>query len=149
MLAYRLAGLFAAILLVALPPAVQAAGNDATSCAAIAFRPVTPGQKDGEQEAGFYKSHLGRIQLQARVKGGVAENYSMALDGKKLDPIAAVPDWITACAKAKRLTPPAAADVACTGDRLVVLLAHTEEHRYILLYAHRGTAWHFCSAGTS
>jgi uncharacterized protein with FMN-binding domain len=82
MFAYRLAGLFAAILLVALPPAVQAAGNDATSCAAIAFRPVTPGQKDGEQEAGFYKSHLGRIQLQARVKGGVAENYSVALDGK-------------------------------------------------------------------
>lgn len=149
MLGYRFAGLFAAIVLTALPPAVQAASNDASSCAAIAFRPVAPGPKDGEQEAGFYKSRLGRIQLQALVKGGVAERYSVALDSKKLDPAPAVPDSIVACAKAKHLTPPTASGATCTGDRLQLLLAHDEAHRYILLYAHRGTIWHFCSAGTA
>lgn len=135
---------FAAVL-----PAVAAEGPTNTSCAAIAFRPVAPSDTDGEQTAAYYKSHLGRIEIRTVVQGGKSERYFVMLNGEPLKPVARVPDAVVACAKAKRLTAPANPENACLGDRLMVLIAHTPEQRYLLLYAHHGNNWHFCSAGRS
>lgn len=118
------------------------------NCAAIAFHPVAPGTNDGQQEAGYYKSRLGRIEVRASVKGGTVTRYYVSLDGAVLAPLrAALPPLVAACAKAKGLTPPLHPDGSCVGDRLVVLIADTEGHHYLLLYARHGHAWHFCSAG--
>lgn len=118
------------------------------NCAAIAFHPVAPGAADGEQEAGYYKSRLGRIEVRASVKDHAVNRYYVSLDGAVLAPVrAALPPLVAACANAKRLTPPLHPDSSCVGDRLVVLIADTEGHHYLLLYARQGHAWHFCSAG--
>ncbi|MGH7012684.1 MAG: hypothetical protein ACREEL_00750 [Stellaceae bacterium] len=118
------------------------------NCAAIAFHPVVPGSPEGEQEAGYYKSRLGRIEVRASVRKGVTWRYYVALDGAVLGPVRGVlPPLVAACAEAKRLTPPLHPDSSCVGDRLVVLIADVDKHHYLLLYARRGRAWHFCSAG--
>jgi len=118
------------------------------SCAAIAFHPIAAGTADGEQEAGYYKSRLGRIEVRASVTGGAARRYYVSLDGALLALVRGpLPPLVTACAKAKRLSAPLEPDRSCLGDRLVVLIADTDEHHYLLLYARRGRAWHFCSAG--
>jgi hypothetical protein len=118
------------------------------SCATIAFRPIAPGLADGDQTAGYYKSRIGRIEVTARVRGGKAQRYFVLLDGR-LPPAVRekLPATIVACTKAKRLSPPENPDTNCLGDRLVVLIAHTPEQRYLLLYTHRANGWHFCSVG--
>ncbi|MDE2228954.1 MAG: hypothetical protein KGL11_07940 [Alphaproteobacteria bacterium] len=118
------------------------------SCAAIAFHPVAPGVANGEQEAGYYKSRLGRIEVRASIKNRVLQRYYVSLDGAVLAPVhGALPPLVAACAKAKRLAPPIHPDRSCLGDRLVVMIGDTGGHHYILLYARHGRAWHFCSAG--
>ncbi|MGH7001866.1 MAG: hypothetical protein ACREEA_10210 [Stellaceae bacterium] len=118
------------------------------NCAAIAFHPVAPGTADGQQEAGYYKSRLGRIEVRASIKDSTVTRYYVSLDGAVLAPLRAVlPPLVAACAKAKGLTPPLHPDSSCGGDRLVVLIAEAEGHHYLLLYARHGHAWHFCSAG--
>jgi hypothetical protein len=141
--------LVAAFSLVAgLAGSANAAEKHPPACAAIAFQPVPSGLTDGEQEAGFYKSHIGRIELRATVKDGVAQNYFVEFGGKPLSPTPdALPPSVAACAKLKRLTAPTGPATPCTGDRFTVLIDHTGEHRYVLLYGHSGSAWHFCSAG--
>jgi len=130
------------------PPAGAAERLSSRSCAAIAFHPIATGTADGEQEAGYYKSRLGRIEVRASVKSGAARRYYVSLDGVVLAPIrGALPRLVAACAKAKRLTAPLEPDYSCLGNRLVVLIADSEEHHYLLLYARHGRAWHFCSAG--
>ena len=120
------------------------------NCAAIAFRPMLVRQGDGEQDVGLYKSRFGRIEVKATVKDGQTANYFVEINGK---PLAAVtdklPPAVAACAKAKRLTAPSTPDPACTGDQLQVLIEHSGDTRYFVLYAHRTGAWHFCSAGTA
>lgn len=129
-----------------LAPAAESLSSQ--NCAAIAFHPVAPGTADGQQEAGYYKSRLGRIEVRASVKGGTVTRYYVSLDGAVLAPLrAGPPPLVAACAKAKGLTPPLHPDGTCVGDRLVVLIADTEGHHYLLLYARHGHAWHFCSAG--
>ena len=129
-------------------PAPAAEALSSQNCAAIAFHPVAPGTADGQQEAGYYKSRLGRIEVRASVKGGTATRYYVSLDDAVLASLrAALPPLVAACAKAKGLTPPIHPDSSCVGDRLVVLIADTEGHHYLLLYARRGHAWRFCSAG--
>ena len=118
------------------------------SCAAIAFHPIGPGRADGEHEAGYYKSRLGRIEVRASVKNGAAWRYYVSLDGAVLAPIrGSLPPIVAACARAKRLSAPVQPDRSCLGDRLVVLIADAEEHHYLLLYARHGHAWRFCGAG--
>jgi len=118
------------------------------NCAAIAFHPVAPGAGNGEQEAGYYKSRLGRIEVRASVKNGTVLRYYVSLDGAVLAPIrTSLPPLVAACAKAKRLTPPLHPESSCIGDRLVVMIADADGHHYLLLYARHGHAWHFCSAG--
>jgi hypothetical protein len=140
----------AAILGPLLAPPAAAIDRQPPSCAAIAFRPVATGGNDGEQEAGLYKSRFGRIVVKAAIKGGAAQNYFVEINGKPLGRAPAnLPQSVADCAKAKRLGAPAKALDTCTGDRLTVLIDHSGEQRYILLYAHSGNAWRFCSAGTA
>ena len=145
-LAFVLVVAGAAIGFARLAPAAERLSSE--NCAAIAFHPVAPGSADGQQEAGYYKSRLGRIEVRATVKGGTATRYYVSLDGAVLASLrAALPPLVAACAKAKGLTPPLHADASCIGDRLVVLIADVDGHHYLLLYARHGHAWHFCSAG--
>lgn len=119
------------------------------NCSAIAFRPMLARTGDGEQDAGLYKSRYGRIEVKAMVKDGATQNYFVEINGKPLTAAANLPSTIALCAKAKRLPAPGAPDPACIGDQLQVLNVHNGDDRYVLLYAHRAGAWHFCSAGTS
>ncbi len=119
------------------------------NCSAIAFRPILARTGDGEQDAGLYKSRYGRIEVKAMVKDGAAQNYFVEINGKPLTKATDLPSTIALCAKAKRLPAPGAPDPACTGDQLQVLNVHSGDDRYVLLYAHRAGAWHFCSAGIS
>ena len=146
----RVFGAAVAACLLSLPllaPA-SAAEREPPACAAIAFRPVPSGLTDGEQDAGLYKSRFGRIEVKASVKSGEAQNYFVEINGKQLEPVkGALPKALATCAKMKRLSTPAKAAAACTGDRLTVLISHVGDKRYILLYGHSAGAWQFCSAG--
>jgi hypothetical protein len=119
------------------------------NCSAIAFRPILARSGDGEQDAGLYKSRYGRIEVKATVKDGTTRNYFVEINGKPLAAARDLPSTIALCAKAKRLPAPGAPDPACVGDQLQVLNVHSGDDRYVLLYAHRAGAWHFCSAGIS
>ncbi len=142
------AALAATLLGLSVMPNAWADSSDPVGCAALAFRAVGPGLADGEQDAGFYKSHLGKIEVLALVKSGAAQNYFVQINGKALAPVPGdLPGGIASCAKAKRLAPPSTPESVCTGDRLVVLIGHDAERHYVLLYVHRGNVWHFCSAG--
>lgn len=145
-LAFVLVAACVAIGFARLAPAAEPLSSQ--NCAAIAFHPVAPGTADGQQEAGFYKSRLGRIEVRASVKGGTVTRYYVSLDGAVLAPLrGALPPLVAACAKAKRLAPPLHPDGSCVGDRLVVMIADADGHHFLLLYARHGHAWHFCSAG--
>jgi hypothetical protein len=135
----------------ALPERAAKAAPSGTppNCSAIAFRPILARTGDGDQDAGLYKSRYGRIEVKATVKGGTTQNYFVEINGKPLTPAKNLPGPIALCAKTKRLPAPGAPDPACIGDQLQVLNVHNGEDRYVLLYAHRAGAWHFCSAGTS
>ena len=146
----RFVAFAAALLVLSAMSHARADSSDPTGCAALAFRAVGPGLADGEQDAGFYKSHLGKIEVLALIKSGAAQNYFVQMNGKALAPVPGdLPGGIVACAKAKRLAPPSNPDSVCTGDRLVVLIGHDSERHYVLLYVHRGNVWHFCSAGVA
>ncbi len=127
-----------------------AVDKEPPSCAAVTFRPVPSGLNDGEQDAGLYKSRFGRIEVKAVVKGGEPQEYFVEVNGKRPQAISgALPKGISACAKAKRLGPIDKPQAACRGDKLAVLVEHAGDHRYIVLYAHQGNEWRFCSAGTA
>jgi hypothetical protein len=127
-----------------------AADKEPPSCAAITFRPVPSGLSDGEQNAGRYKSHFVRIDVQASVKNGEAQTYYVEVNGKRPPALAeALPKAVETCAKAKRLGAVGTAPDRCIGDKLAVLIDHIADKRYVLLYAHRGGDWHFCSAGAT
>lgn len=129
-------------------PARAAERLSSRVCAAIAFHPLPSGRADGEHEAGYYKSRLGRIDVRAFVRNGAPQYYYVALDGAPLVQVhGPLPPLVVACAKAKRLTAPVRPDRSCLGDRLVVLIADADEHHYLLLYARHGRVWRFCSAG--
>jgi hypothetical protein len=142
----------AALIVFGLPRAlaVAAADKEPPACAALTFRPVPSGLTDGEQNAGLYKSRFGRIEVVASVKGGEAQTYYVAVNGKPPTAISgALPKSIVDCAKAKRLGAVGAPPEHCLGDKLAVLIDHSGDRRYVLLYAHRGSEWQFCSAGTT
>jgi hypothetical protein len=135
--------------LLALPGgAALAAAKTPPACSAITFRAVAPGTADGEQTAGLYKSRFGRIEVMATVKNGAATNYYVNVSGKPLKELSGeLPASVAACAKAKRLAAPTSAAEHCTGDKLRVLIEHSGEQRYMLLYALHGREWHYCNAG--
>jgi hypothetical protein len=132
-------------------PALAAEKQEPPSCSAIAFRPVPSGQTDGAQDAGLYKSRFGRIEVKTTFKDGAAQGYFVEINGKPLDKVATkdLPESVEGCAKVKRMSAPATALDPCTGDRFTVLITHTGEKRYFLLYGHGSGTWHFCSAGSA
>jgi hypothetical protein len=131
-----------------LAPASAAVDKTPPACASIAFHPVPAGLTDGQQDAGLYKSRFGRIEVKTNVKGGEAQGYFVEINGKPLAPVSgALPAAVVACAKVKGLTAPNRPLQPCVGDRLVVLIGHNADDRYILLYGRSGGAPRFCSAG--
>jgi len=143
------AALLLASLVAAGREAEAAPSGTPPNCSAIAFRPILARTGDGEQDAGLYKSRYGRIEVKATVKDGTPQNYFVEINGKRLAAATNLPNSIALCAKTKRLPAPGAPDPSCTGDQLQVLNVHSGDDRYVLLYAHRAGAWHFCSAGVS
>jgi len=126
----------------------RAADKEPPACAALTFRPVGSGLPDGNTNAGLYKSRFGRIEVVATVKGGEAVTYFVQVNGKPPAAIAgALPQSVVACAKAKRFGAVGNPPDHCLGDRLAVLIDHTHDQRFVLLYAHRAGEWRFCSAG--
>jgi len=120
------------------------------SCASIAFRPVPQGSPDGEEEAGMYKSRFGRVNVMASVKSGLAQNYYVTVNGQKLASATNLPASVNSCAQQKKLPAPTSAPAAaCSGDRLQVLIDHTADKRYVLLYARAASKWTLCSAGVA
>ncbi|HYM03359.1 MAG TPA: hypothetical protein VET85_10460, partial [Stellaceae bacterium] len=82
------------------------------------------------------------------VKSGEAQNYFVEVNGKKPAAIMGkLPASVETCAKAKRLGAVGAPPDSCVGDKLAVLVDHSGDQRYVLLYAHRSGEWHFCSVG--
>ena len=68
---------------------------------------MAAGTGDGDQQAGFYRSRYGTLALHADVKQGQAVDYFVLADGKSLGAApAALPDWATSCATAKKLPEP-------------------------------------------
>jgi hypothetical protein len=124
-----------------------AAGKAAPSCAALAFRPVSPGASDGEQSAGMYRSRFARLELRASVKSGAPANYYVMAGGTRLASAQSVPAAVGNCATLKKMPMPQAAADSCTGDRFTLVVSHADDKRYALLYAATGS-WKFCSAGT-
>ena len=136
--------------LLASSPSPALAAKQPPNCAAIAFKPILSRSGDGQQDAGLYKSRFGRIEVKAAVKDGAVQRYFVEINGKPLDPIrGALPESLAACAKAKRLSPPTPSNSQCVGDQLTVLIDHSGDTRYVLLYVHHAGSWHYCSAGIS
>lgn len=140
----------ATVCLASLAPAMAAGAADKPNfgCASIAFHPVPAALSDGEQEAGHYKAVFGRIDVKALMKGGVAQNYFVEVNGKPLNAISGpLPPSVAACARLKGLSASGKPLQPCIADRLVVLIGHSADRRYILLYGRPGGAPRFCSAG--
>ena len=127
------------------PPAQKAP----PACAAIVFRPLPSGMTDGEQQAGLYKSRHARLALHAQVKQGEPVDYFVVAGGKRLATApASLPETAASCAAAKKMPAPGAAATSCTGQRFMVVVAHTGNERLAMLYGLDGTTWRFCTAGT-
>ncbi len=125
-------------------------GKQPPACASIAFRPIPQGSPDGEEEAGLYKSRFGKINVMGSVKSGMAQNYYVTVNGQKLASAGPLPASVNSCAQQKKLPAPTAAPAAaCSGDRLQVLIDHTGDKRYVLLYARAASKWTLCSAGVA
>lgn len=141
----------AALMALVAVAAAAAEQREPPSCAAIAFRPVPSGLNDGVQDAGLYKSRFGRIELKANVKGGSPQSYFVEINGKALTavPAADLPKVAANCAQVKRMSAPGKPLDPCSGDRLTVLITHSNDKRYFLLYGHASGAWHYCGGGTA
>jgi hypothetical protein len=138
-------------------PAKPATGSHALECAAITFRGLTTSAvQDGVQEAGLYKSPLGRIGLEARIRAHRPVDYWLTLDGQGVTPIdTLLPAALEPCLKAKgdvvRL---AQQRQPCLGNRFKIVLtrAGTGAAQYLLLYSLIGSggvsaqSWRFCRA---
>jgi hypothetical protein len=147
MISFRVASIVAVLAagLAASSPAF-AAEKGPPACAKILFRPLPPGQNDGEQEAGIYTSRYIHIELKGTVKGGEAQDYYLTARNKKPAPLATVPAAAASCAKEKKMPAPAKAGASCTGQRLAAVIAHSGKDKVALLYALHGKDWQYCSA---
>src|SRR5438270_523641 len=85
-----------------MPPggAAVAADKGPPACAKIFFRPLPPGQNDGEQEAGIYTSRFSHLELKGSIKSGEPQDYYLTARNKKLNPLSgSVPAAVVNCAK--------------------------------------------------
>jgi hypothetical protein len=130
-----------------LPASAWAQAKQPPSCAAISFRPLPDDTGDGDQDAGVYKSRFGRIFVKGQVKGGQVQTYYVTVNAAKPAAAGTLPASVASCATAKKLPAPGKPVDACLGDRLQVLIDHSSDKRYILLYARNKGTWQLCSAG--
>lgn len=128
--------------------AEAATKKEPPACAAISFRPVAAGTPDGEQEAGSYKSRFGRIEIRADVKGGMASNYYMVINGKRADAMPTPPAASEKCLTSKSVKLPfeKQAPGACTGERFRVVIDRSGAKPMALFFGLRGNAWAYCNA---
>jgi hypothetical protein len=124
-----------------------AAEKGPPACAKILFRPLPPGQNDGEQEAGIYTSRYSHLELKGSVKSGEVQDYYLTARNKKLTPLTTVPAAAANCAKDKKMPAPSKASASCTGQRLAAVIAHSGKDKVALLYALSGKDWQYCGAG--
>ena len=142
-------GLALALAALAAPAAAKVPGKAPPACGAITFRPLPPGMPDGEQQAGMYRSHNGRLELRAEVKQGTPGDYYVTSGDKRLAAAPAnLPATAASCAAAKKMPKPEGSTSSCTGQRFTVIVAHAGDQRLALLYGLDGGSWRFCSAGT-
>jgi hypothetical protein len=117
-------------------------------CAAVILSGVASGAADGRQQAGYYNSQLGRLELHAEVADGAARDYRLSLAGQRL--VAAPRPWpkaVTTCLKAKGVGSAGHDPVECHGDRFKVIMTRAASAQYLLLYAMtKPGPWRFCRA---
>jgi hypothetical protein len=144
-------GIGVALALTAFPAqaASKMPGKAAPTCSAISFRPLPTGTPDGEQQAGMYKSRHGRLELRAEVKQGNPVDYFVTSAGKRVAAApSSLPEAAVSCAAAKKMPKPENSASSCAGQRFTVVVAHSGDQRFAMLYGQDGGNWHFCSAGT-
>jgi hypothetical protein len=119
-------------------------------CAAIILPGLPDGTHDGRQQAGFYKSELGRLELHADVSGGEASHYTLSLPGQSLIPAARpLPRPVSACLKAKGVAGATHPLDDCRGERFKIIMTRAATAQYLLLYAmSKPGPWHLCRALT-
>src|ERR1700704_6735601 len=119
MMSFRFACIVAvtSVSFVACLPAL-AADKGPPTCAKILFRPLPPGQNDGEQEAGIYTSRFSHLELKGTVKSGEAQDYYLTARNQKLTPLTTIPAAAVNCAKDQKMPAPGKASASCTGQRL-------------------------------
>jgi hypothetical protein len=140
---------FAVGLAALLPAPAWSQDKKPPSCAAITFRPLPDDVGDGEQDAGLYRSRFGRIIVKGAVKGSRVETYFVTVNNAKPASAGNLPPGVAACAAAKKLPAPGKPADVCLGDRLQVLIDHSSDKRYILLYARNRGGWQLCSVGAA
>ena len=145
----RFAFCAAAGLALLVPAAGWSQTKEPPSCAAISFRPLPDDVGDGEQDAGLYKSRFGRIFVKGMVKGGKVETYFVTINSAKPAAAGNLPASVASSAATKKLPAPGKPADVCLGDRLQVLIDHSSDKRYVLLYARSGGKWQLCSAGSA
>lgn len=129
-------------------PAVAHKPAAVQECAAVILSGVPEGAVDGRQQAGFYKSQLGRLELHAEVSGGTAHDYRLSLAGQNLVPAQRPwPKAVANCLKAKGVGNAGHDPVECQGDRFKVIMTRSASAQYLLLYAMtKPGPWRFCRA---
>src|SRR4051812_5535951 len=129
------------------PQPASSQTKDPPSCSAISFRPLPDDVGDGEQDAGLYKSRFGRIVVKASVKGGKTQTYFVTVNNQKPTMTGGLPAGVATCAASKKLPAPGKPADVCLGERFQVLIDHSSDKRYVLLYARNSGKWQLCSAG--
>jgi hypothetical protein len=132
-----------------LPAPAWSQAKQPPTCAAITFRPLPDDVGDGDQDAGLYKSRFGRIIVKGAVKGGKVETYFVTVNNTKVAAAGTLPASVASCAASKKLPAPGKPADVCLGDRLQVLIDHSSDKRYVLLYARNRGGWQLCSAGAA
>jgi len=146
-LPFTAAALAATSFALMLPTPSWSQGKQPPSCAAISFRPIPAGMPDGQQDAGLYRSRFGLVEVKGMVKGGQAGDYFVTMNNKKLDAAASLPGSVASCATAKHLPAPGKAAESCTPDKLSLLIDHSGDKRYFVLYGRQSGSWRVCASG--
>jgi hypothetical protein len=148
--AAAMAGLSVIVASSAASAASKPAKNEPPACAALSFRTVASGLPDGDHEAGQYRSRFGRIEIVAKVEGGLAKNYAMVLNGKPVDPNAPAPAAANACLESKHVKVPfkKQAAGACAGERFRVVIDRSGKTPVALFFGLQGNEWAYCSGAT-
>lgn len=144
------ASLFAAAGLAVVSADAAEKGKAPPACGALSFNPVASGLPDGEHDAGMYKSRYGKVSLKAVVRGGLAIDHYLMLNGQKAPTLTGgVPKGTDTCLKSKHVSVPAKVQTTgCTGNRFRVVLDRSGKNKVAMLFGLQGNEWQFCSASS-